>query len=109
MDIDVSALKGITRERGISLEYLIEAIEQALLVAYQHTPHAHEQARVQLDRVNGHVTVIAKELDDDGNAIGEFEATPEGFGRVAASLARGVITQRLKSAGDDATVLEFQA
>ncbi len=105
----MSALKGLTRERGLSLDYVVEAIEQALTVAYEHTPHAHEQAYARLDRATGHVTVIAKELDDDGNVIGEFEATPEGFGRVAASLARGVITQRLKAADDDATVAEFQA
>mgnify|MGYP006290443997 CR=1 FL=1 len=28
MDIDVTALKGITRERGIPLDYVIDAIEQ---------------------------------------------------------------------------------
>ncbi len=109
MDIDVSALKGLTRERGLSLDYVVEAIEQALLVAYLHSPGAHERARVELDRVTGHVLVIADELNDDDEKIGEFEATPEGFGRVAASLARGVITQRLKAADDDATVAEFQA
>ena len=109
MDIDVSALKGLTRERGLSLDYVVEAIEQALLVAYLHSPDAHERARVELDRVTGHVLVIADELNDDDEKIGEFEATPEGFGRVAASLARGVITQRLKAADDDATVAEFQA
>jgi N utilization substance protein A len=109
MDIDISALKGITRERGISLDYVIEAIEQAMLVAYEHTPDAHEGARVTLDRATGHVIVLAPERDDDGNVLGEFEVTPEGFGRVAASLARGVITQRMKAAGDDATVAEFQA
>ena len=109
MDIDISALKGLTRERGLSLDYVVDAIEQALLVAYLHSTGAHESARVELDRTNGHVVVIADELDDDGNKIGEFEATPAGFGRVAASLARGVITQRLKAADDDATVAEFQA
>jgi N utilization substance protein A len=109
MDIDVSALKGLTRERGLSLDYVVDAIEQALLVAYLHSPGAHEQARVELDRVTGHVVVIANELDDDDNKIGEFDATPADFGRVAATLARGVITQRLKAADDDATVAEFQA
>lgn len=109
MDIDISALKGVTRERGISLEFVIEAIEQALLVAYNHTTDAHENARVNLDRSTGHVTVLAEERDDEGRVIGELEVTPEGFGRVAASLARGVITQRLKAAGDDATVAEFLA
>ena len=109
MDIDVSALKGLTRERGLSLDYVVEAIEQALLVAYTHNPGSVEQARVQLDRVTGHVQVFAKELDEEGNAVGEYEVTPEGFGRVAASLARGVITQRLKAATDESTVAEFAA
>jgi N utilization substance protein A len=109
MDIDISALKGLTRERGLSLDYVVDSIEQALLVAYLNSSGAHESARVELDRVTGHVLVIADELNDEGEKIGEFEATPEGFGRVAASLARGVITQRLKAADDDATVAEYQA
>lgn len=109
MDIDVSALKGVTRERGISLDFVIEAIEQALLVAYQHSSGAHENARVVVDRASGHITVHAKELDEDGNVLAEFDATPEGFGRMAAGLARGVITQRLKEAGDDQIVGEFAA
>ena len=87
----------------------VDAIEQALLVAYTHSPGAVEQARVLLDRVTGHVQVFAKELDEEGNVLGEYEVTPEGFGRVAATLARGVITQRLKAAADDATVAEFAA
>jgi len=109
VDIDISALKGLTRERGFSLDYVVEAIEQALLVAYTHNPGSVEQARVELDRVTGHVQVFAKELDEDGNVLGEYEVTPEGFGRVAASLARGVITQRLKAATDESTVAEFAA
>jgi len=109
MDIDISALKGLTRERGLSLDYVVEAIEQALLVAYTHSPGAAEQPRVQLDRSTGHVQVFAKELDEEGNVLGEYEVTPEDFGRVAASLARGVITQRLKAASDESTVAEFAA
>lgn len=109
MDIDISALKGLTRERGLSLDYVVESIEQALTVAYQHSADATPNARVQLDRTTGHVVVFAKELDEEGNVIGEFEVTPQGFGRVAASLARGVIAQRLKAADDDATVAQFAA
>lgn len=109
MDIDISALKGLTRERGLSLDYVVESIEQALTVAYQHTADATPNARVQLDRATGHIQVFAKELDEEGNVLGEFEVTPKDFGRVAASLARGVIAQRLKAADDDATVAQFAA
>jgi N utilization substance protein A len=109
MDIDMSALKGLTRERGLSLDYVVESIEQALLTAYQHSQGAVDNARIQLDRSTGHVVVFAKELDEEGNVLGEHEVTPQGFGRVAASLARNVIAQRLKAAGDDATVAQFSA
>ncbi|NBV90134.1 MAG: transcription termination/antitermination protein NusA, partial [Actinobacteria bacterium] len=109
MDIDITALKAITRERGLSLDYVVESIEQALTVAYQHTEDAEQNSRAHLDRSTGHVVVYAKELDEEGNVIGEYEVTPKDFGRVAASLARGVIAQRLKAAGDDATVAQFAA
>jgi N utilization substance protein A len=62
-----------------------------------------------LDRATGHVIVFAQERDENENLLSETEVTPEGFGRVAAALARGVIAQRLKAADDDATVAEFQA
>jgi len=109
MDVDVTALKAITREKGLPLDYVVDAIETALNVAYKHTAGAEEHSRVHLDRTTGHVVVYAQELDEEGTLVKELEVTPKGFGRVAASLARGVIAQRLKAADDDATVAEFQA
>ena len=50
-------------------------------------PGAFEKARAELDRKSGHVTIWATEIDDDGAPIGEFEDTPAGFGRIAASTA----------------------
>ena len=87
MDIDMSILRMLEREKEISFEVLVEAIEQALLTAYHKSPGASEQARVELDRKSGHVTVLAAELDDDGVKVGEFEDTPAGFGRIAATTA----------------------
>ena len=109
MDIDVTALKAITREKGLPIDYVVEAIESALNVAYQHTTGAHEHSRDHLDRSTGHVAVFAQELAEDESVIKEYEVTPEGFGRMAAGLARGVIAQRLKAADDEAKVIEFQA
>ena len=40
MDIDMSALRGLEREKDISLDLLVEAIEAALLIAYHRTEGA---------------------------------------------------------------------
>ncbi len=79
MDIDLSILRMLEREKEISFEVLVEAIEQALLTAYHKTPGAQEQARVVLDRKSGHVTVLACEIDDEGEVVGEYDDTPGGL------------------------------
>lgn len=107
MDIDVAALKGLVREKDLSLDLVVESIEAALLVAYQRTEGSHENARVEVNRKTGHVTVLAKEVGEDGEVLGEFDDTPEGFGRVAATTARQVLLARLREAEGDATLHEF--
>ncbi len=61
MDIDMSALRMLEREKGIAVSIVVDAVEMALLSAYHKTPGAHQSARVELDRSSGHVTVWAKE------------------------------------------------
>ena len=107
MDIDMAALRGLEREKEIPFEVVVQAIEQALLVAYQREDHARRDARVELDRRTGHVTVWAKETDDDGEVVGEFDDTPTGFGRIAATTAKQVILQRLRDAEDIVKFGEF--
>ncbi len=109
MDIDMAALKSLVRERSLSLDLVVTSIEEALLSAYHHQPGAAARARVTLDRATGHVTVYAEQVDDEGNPGGEFDDTPEGFGRVAAATARQVLTQRLREANSDRTFEEFSA
>ena len=101
MDIDMSALKALERDKEISMDVLVDALTDALLNAYAKTPGSIEGARVELDRRSGKVTVWAPELDEEGDRIGEFDHTPEGFGRVAAATARQVIFQRLREAEDE--------
>lgn len=119
MDIDLTALRALERERDISLDILIPAIEQALLVAYHRTEGAYKHARVELDRKTGHVIVWAREeLDVPEPAEGEerarpelgpeFDDTPTGFGRIAASTARQVIVQRLRDLEDEAILGDFK-
>lgn len=113
MDIDVGALKSLVREKNLSLDLVVESIEQALLVAYHRTPGSYQHARVELNRKTGHVTVWAREenprqSDDDVVTFGpEFDDTPDNFGRVAASTARQVLLGRLREAEGDATLVEF--
>ena len=101
MDIDISVLRLMEREKDIPFDVLISAIEEALLTAYEKTDRAVQGARVDLNRKSGHVIVLVPEIDEAGNLVGEYDATPEGFGRVAASTARQVIMQRLRDAEDE--------
>ncbi|MEI6453745.1 MAG: NusA N-terminal domain-containing protein, partial [Actinomycetes bacterium] len=107
MDIDVGALKALVREKDLSLNVVVETIEQALKVAYLHTAGANERARVSVDRKTGHVIVMATECDAEGNVLREYDDTPDGFGRVAATTARQVLLTRLREAEDDVTLIEF--
>lgn len=113
MDIDMTALRLVEHERDLSLDTLVSAIEQALLSAYHRTPGAYADARVEVDRRTGHVTVWAREpapTDDDvvHEPGPEFDHTPEGFGRVATSTARQVIVQRLRDAEDEQVLGSFR-
>ena len=107
MDIDLSVLRALEREKEISFDLVVEALEQALLVAYERTGGARAHARVQLDRKSGHVTVWAQEVDEQGTVLSEWDDTPEGFGRIAATTAKQVILQRLRDAEDEVTFGEF--
>ena len=107
MDIDMTILRALEREKEISFDVLVDAIEQALLTAYQRTSGEHRPARVVLDRKSGHVTVFAAETDEEGDQVGEYDDTPEGFGRIAATTAKQIMLQRLRDAEDDITFGEF--
>ena len=109
MDIDMEALRALERDREIPMTVLVEALEDAMLNAYEKTDHHVAGSRVQLDRKTGRVTVFAPELDDEGQKIGEYDNTPDNFGRVAATTARQVIYQRIRQAEDDQKYGHFSA
>ncbi|WP_372700004.1 transcription termination factor NusA [Arthrobacter sp. JSM 101049] len=108
MDIDMSALRLLESEREIPLHLIIPTIEQALVMAYHKSPGAIDQARAELDQKTGRVTIWATEIDEEGTAVGEFDDTPEGFGRIAASTARQIILQRLRDVEDDNVLGQFK-
>src|SRR3954453_15572881 len=109
MNVDIAALRTIERDKDIPFETVIEAIETALLTAYKHTEGHRPHARVDIDRKTGLVRVLAQDIGPDGAVEEEWDDTPEGFGRIAATTARQVILQRLRDAEHERTFGEFSA
>jgi N utilization substance protein A len=112
VDIDLSVLRLMEREREIPFDELVRIIEQAILTAYlKHTNQPESRipaARVELDRKTGHVSVFAIERDDEGEVVGESVDSPSDFGRIAAFAAKQVINQRLRDIGDDKVLGQFK-
>lgn len=120
----IGALKEIVKDKGISEDLLFTTIEDALVAAYKKnyagpTSSAHN-VKVTIDRETGEIHVysqktVVEEVFDNITEIGleeaqeikptydlddvvDFEVTPKDFGRVAAQLAKGVVTQRIREA-----------
>ncbi len=53
------------------------------------------------------MTVWAAETGENGEVLREYDDTPDGFGRIAATTARQVILQRLRDAEDELTFGEY--
>ena len=51
--------------------------------------------------------MFARELAEDGNRCGEYDDTPDDFGRIAATTAKQIILQRLRDAEDELRYGEF--
>ncbi|GGO24181.1 transcription termination/antitermination protein NusA [Microbispora rosea subsp. aerata] len=107
MDIDMSVLRSLEREKDISFDLVVKAIEDALLIAYFRTEGAAQKARAELDRETGHVIIWAAELDENGDVVREYDDTPSNFSRIAATTAKQVILQQLRDAEDEVNFGEF--
>lgn len=109
MNIDISALRAVEQQKGIKLEVLIKAMEEALKHAYLKQTGRKEGARAEINRRSGVLRILVDELDEEGNKIGEYEDTPSDFGRIAAHTAKQVIMQRLRDAEDEQKYGYFHA
>ena len=120
----VGALKELVKEKGISEDLLFTTIQDALVAAYKKNyANLHTNAqnvKVIMDRETGEIKVysqkvVVDEVYDDVTEISledaktirptlevddivDLEVTPKNFGRVAAQLAKQVVTQRIKEA-----------
>lgn len=116
----LQALEQIAKEKGISKELLIDAIDVALVSAFKKNFGTSQNVKVQINRETGEVDVYAlktvveevdnefmqislqdaKEIDKNyeaGNVV-ETKVTPKNFGRIAAQTAKQVVVQRIREA-----------
>jgi transcription termination/antitermination protein NusA len=125
----LDALADIIREKGISKEVVMEAIEAAIISAYKRNFGQAQNVRVDLNMETGTIRVFArKEVVEEVNdprlqisleeaqridpnyQIGdvvELEVTPRDFGRIAAQTAKQVVTQRVREAERSVIYAEF--
>ena len=103
----LDALGQIARDKGISVETLLDALANALVAAYKRRPDAAEEAVVTIDPESGEIRVYGQEFDEDGNVVREWDDTPDDFGRIAAQTAKQVILQRIREVERDLKYEEY--
>ena len=103
----LDALQQIAKDKGISVDTLLDALANAVLAAYKRMPDAEEFATVTVDPDTGEIKVYGQEVDDDDNVIREWDVTPKDFGRIAAQTAKQVMTQRIREAERDLKYEEY--
>ena len=103
----LDALGQIARDKGISVETLLDALANALVAAYKRRPDAAEEAVVTIDPDSGEIRVYGQELNEEGEVVREWDDTPDDFGRIAAQTAKQVILQRIREVERDMKYEEY--
>ncbi|WP_315076949.1 transcription termination factor NusA [uncultured Clostridium sp.] len=130
----VGALKEIVKEKGISEDLLFTTIEDAMVAAYKknyaNLNTSAQNVKISINRENGEIHVYAQKMVvdevydevteislEEAKAINpkyevddivDLEVTPKNFGRVAAQLAKQVVTQRIKEAERNIIYSEYK-
>lgn len=127
----IHALEQIEKDKGISKEILIDAIETALITAYRRNFGSAMNVEVYIDRLTGDVRVFAlknivETVTDPSTELSleqakqfgaefevgdvvEVEVTPRKFGRIAAQTAKQVVMQRIREAERGIIYEEFSS
>src|SRR5665213_10500 len=118
------------REKGISRDVLVGAVQEALLSAAKKAVGPARELRVEIDQKNGDIKAFAKLIVADrvvsqhdqisvfdarrlkadakvGDEI-EKEVTPAGFGRIAAQYAKQALMQKVRQAEKALIFTEFK-
>lgn len=101
-----AALNQIASEKGVDVSVVVEAIKLAALAAYKKDlmlrnepiPEDFEEFTSDVDSVTGEISIFH----------GKENVTPPGFARIAASIARQVILQKLHEAEKGAIMDEYE-
>ena len=123
------ALEALSLEKGINKDYLLDAIEQALLVAYKKNFNAQENVKIVIDEEHASIKVfslkeVCEEVFDPAIEIAledarkinkkaqmedivEVEITPKDFGRISAQTAKQVIVQKIREAEREIVFTEY--
>jgi len=126
----MQALKDLQREKGISSDSIIDALEKALAKSYEKNYNDHQNVKINIDPDTGKLDIFAEKLIVDSvedpiieislndarkiNAnyqIGETvlqSVTPHDFGRIAAQTARNIVLQKIKDAERAIIFSEFE-
>lgn len=123
------ALEELSIEKGINKNYLLDAIENALVTAYKRNFNSSENVKIVIDEENATIKVYsvrevveevfdpaieieleaAKKIDKKAK-IGDFvdvEIVPKDFGRISAQTAKQVIIQKLREAEREIVFTEY--
>ncbi len=114
----IEALNQIEKEKDISKDILLEALENSLVAACKNNYGRADNIKVNIDRVTGEVNVFAMKevveevtdpvmqiclaqakMKDARKEIGDLmaiEVTPKNFGRIAAQKAKQVVVQKIR-------------
>ena len=118
----IRAVEELEKEKGISKDALIDAIESALVSAYKKNYSNSQNVRVNINKTTGDIDVFMRKIvvtDEEvmdeygeltldeaheidplyklGDVI-ENKVTPRDFGRIAAQTAKQVVVQRIREA-----------
>lgn len=95
----IAVLEHMEREKGVSREVLIDAIQQALVMAARRVVHDREaEITATIDPQTGEMKVL-----HNGKAVKSND-----FGRIAAQTAKQVIIQKIRDAERDVIYEEFE-
>lgn len=125
----IDALNQLEREKSVSKELIMEAIEKSLVAACVNDYGKDAIVEAHMDRETGDISVVCKKLIveevekedceisltqakamDEKNELGgyvSFEIKSKEFGRIAAQKARSMIIQNIKEGERDAIYERF--